>query len=61
MRLLARIRCALLGHADTVIRWGVARVGPGNVVTRELDETCTRCDAVVNVSEVRLEEGRWTA
>jgi hypothetical protein len=59
--MLKRLHCRLFGHADTVIQWGTVAHLSGNRIARELTEVCERCHRAVNVSTVRLEEGRWTA
>jgi hypothetical protein len=58
--MLKRLRCALFGHADTVVVKGpwIDNVGLGQY--RVATEECKRCRAVLALRSV-VTGGRWTA
>ena len=52
-----RLICWLLGHADTVIRWGPWVTHPEAGSRRLLTEECTRCRGVLRLAAIV--NGQW--
>ena len=57
--LICRLTCALRGHDDTVIVWGLWRDDPEMGRHRIVTESCIRCGSIVNLASVP--ESDWYA
>lgn len=57
---MRRLWCAIVGHADTVVRWGPWVDDPDMGRHRVVSEECVRCHAVVALASV-VEGQPWTA